>query len=62
MDKRHSFNDLTILTNGKRLSIPMVAANAVFPLQARKKSDTVKVLLRLKIENFHDWVGWHEEV
>jgi hypothetical protein len=48
--------DLTILMNGKPLSIPMVAANAVFPLQARKKSDTVKVLLRLKIENSHDLV------
>jgi hypothetical protein len=48
--------DLTILTNGNPLSIPTVAANAVFLLQARKKSDTVKVLLRLKIENFHDLV------
>jgi hypothetical protein len=34
--------DLTILTNGKPLSIPMLAANAVFPLQARKKIGAVK--------------------
>jgi len=34
--------DLTILINGKPLSIPMLAANAVFPLQARKKIDAVK--------------------
>jgi len=30
--------DLTILMNGKPLSIPTVAANAVFPLQARKEN------------------------
>jgi hypothetical protein len=34
--------------NGKPLSIPIVAANAVFPLHARKKIETVKVLVTLE--------------
>jgi hypothetical protein len=33
--------------NGKPLSIPIVAANAVLPLQASKKHVTVNVLLHM---------------
>lgn len=36
---------LTILMNGKPLSIPIVAANVVLPLQASKKHVTVYMLL-----------------